>query len=185
MNKYLLTEEESERLLFRTAAASDFGPWLAFHKDPRTSGHWIMEPMLPEDACRQWFDAQSYRYENDLGGMNALVDKSTGRLIGFCGLLVQTVDQKTELEIGYSILPEYWGQGYATEAAIKCRDYAFEHYNIESIISIISLTNKASETVALKNGMKISAVTSYKGNRVNIFRIDRSEWKMRALIKIE
>ncbi|MBS1577911.1 MAG: GNAT family N-acetyltransferase, partial [Bacteroidetes bacterium] len=59
--------------------------------------------------------------------MNALIEKESGRLIGHCGLLVQTVDNITELEIAYSLLPEFWNKGYATEAASKCRDYAFEN----------------------------------------------------------
>ena len=45
-----------------------------------------------------------------------------------------------------------------------------------SLISIISLTNKPSESVALKNGMKIEKVTEYNKNKVNVFRIYKSEW---------
>lgn len=108
--------------------------------------------------------------------MNALIEKKSGKLIGHCGLLVQTVDEKTELEIGYSLLPEFWNRGYASEAAKKCRDFAFENKFSESLISIISKTNIPSQRVAAHNGMKLEKVTDYHGNAVFIFRIFYLDW---------
>lgn len=65
---------------------------MEFHKNPITSRHWIAEFKSPEIECEQWYDTQFYRYRNDLGGMNALIEKQTGKLLGHCGLLVQEVD---------------------------------------------------------------------------------------------
>ena len=174
--KYLLENEETERLLFRKIDESDFNDWLEFHVAPITSQHWISELQSPEIECRNWYKKQFHRYHNDLGGMNALIDKKTHKLVGHCGLLVQHVDHLKELEIGYSLLPEYWNKGFATEAAKKCRDFAFENNFANSLISIISLTNIPSEMVAIKNGMKIDKTTVYNNNHVNIFRIYKSEW---------
>jgi ribosomal-protein-alanine N-acetyltransferase len=174
--KYLLKNQETERILFREIRKSDFNNWLEFHKNPNTSLHWISELESPKTECEKWYEKQFYRYENNLGGMNALIEKVSGKLIGHCGLLIQNVDKISELEIGYSLLPEFWNKGFATESAKKCRDYAFENNLSNSIISIISLTNKSSETVAIKNGMKIDKVTEYSGNKVNIYRIEKTEW---------
>ena len=174
--KYLLKNQETERILFREVRTSDFNDWLEFYKDPNTSLHWISELESPEIECKKWYEKQFYRYKNSLGGMNALIEKESGKLIGHCGLLVQNVDEISELEIGYSLLPKFWNKGFATEAAKKCRDYAFGNGLSDSIISIISLTNKASEMVALKNGMKVDKVTKYRGNKVTIFRIKKTEW---------
>ena len=153
--KYLLKNQETERILFRKIRKFDFNNWLEFHKDPNTSQHWFSKLKSPEIECEEWYKKQFYRYENSLGGMNALIEKQTGKLIGHCGLLIQNVDKVSELEIGYSLLPEFWNKGFATESAKKCRDFAFENNLTNSIISIISLTNKPSESVALENGMKI------------------------------
>jgi ribosomal-protein-alanine N-acetyltransferase len=106
-----------------------------------------------------------------------VIEKSSGKLIGHCGLLVQTVDNLNELEIGYSLLPEFWGNGYASEAALRCRDYAFQNNLTESLVSIISLTNIPSQNVAFKNGMIVEKETDYRGNRVNIFRITKGDWE--------
>lgn len=174
---YLLTGEETDRLIFRKIQESDFNEWLIFFVDPRSSIHWVEEWKSPQDACAAWYQKQFWRYENQMGGMNALIEKSSGRLIGHCGLLVQTVDGQPELEIGYSLLWEFWGKGYASEAATKCRDYAFHNDLSKSLISIISLSNIPSQKVALKNGMSNRKETKYKGNPVYIFRIDKSDWK--------
>jgi ribosomal-protein-alanine N-acetyltransferase len=104
------------------------------------------------------------------GGLNTLRERSSGALVGYCGLLVQQ-EEVTELEIGYSLLPSYWGQGYASEAALICKAFATTHQLASSIISIISLPNVASQHVARNVGMQGEKVTWYAGNEVKIFRV--------------
>jgi [ribosomal protein S5]-alanine N-acetyltransferase len=169
---YLLHGQQTTRLNFRSVLESDYNAWLKFFQDPNTSLHWV-EEKESADACKNWYKKQVWRYENNMGGMNALIEKSSGLLIGHCGLLVQIVDGVTELEIGYSLLPEFWGKGYALEAAVKCKHYAFENDLAESLISIISLSNIPSQKVALKNGMLVEKETTYKGNKVLIYRINK------------
>lgn len=171
--KYLLEGQETERLIFRKINDSDFKAWVKFFEDPNTSLHWVEERETPVTACEKWYQKQFSRYKNDKGGMNALIEKSNGRLVGHCGLLVQTVDGISELEIGYSLLPEFWNKGYAYEAAAFCKEYAFQNNFSDSLISIISLTNQPSQKVALKNGMVIEKETIYHENKVYIFRVFR------------
>jgi RimJ/RimL family protein N-acetyltransferase len=169
--KYLLENEETTRLQFRKINDSDFDNWLEFFKDPSSFEHWAGEYEKPEIECKKWFDRQAERYKNNEGGMNALIEKQSGKLTGYAGLLIQTVDEKTELEVAYSLLPDFRNRGYATEAVRKCRDYAFENNFADSLISIISLTNAPSAKVAIKNEMKLEKQAVYKENKVNIFRI--------------
>lgn len=176
MDKYLLHGKESERLIFRKVQQSDFEEWLPFFQNPITHQHWNVTVTDPQIECQNWLDKQLHRYKNDLGGMNALIEKSSGKLVGFCGLLIQTVDDQTELEIGYSLLPGFWGHGYAIEAALFCREYAFKSDFADHIISIISLPNIPSQRVAKKNGMRVWKQTVYKGVDVYIFRITKAEW---------
>jgi RimJ/RimL family protein N-acetyltransferase len=171
MTKYLLTYQETERLFFRRIAPSDFDAWLPFHQDPTSTSYWKGIPEDPLAACREQFDRVFERYEKGQGGMNALILKSNGNLTGMCGLLVQTVDDLEELEIGYSILPEYRKKGFATEAAMKCKAYAFEQNFSKSLISIIHVDNFLSKKVVINNGMKVDKTTTYKNNPVEIFRV--------------
>eukprot|EP01035_Chromulina_nebulosa_P011346 gene11346-15182_t len=169
--KYLLNGQETDRLVFRHIKQSDFDDWLPFHQNPITSQYWVSSKETAEIECTKWYENQFNRYKTDRGGFNSLIEKATGKLIGHCGLLVQIVDGITELEVAYSLLPEFWNKGYASEAAIKCKQFAFENEFAPSLISIISLTNLPSQKVALKNGMTIDKVTACNGNEVNVFRV--------------
>ena len=173
MTNYLLDGEESSRLLFKQVHLSHYDDWLEFFKTPETTRHWISVYDTPEVECKKWYENQLRRYNSGEGGMNALIEKTSGKLIGHCGLLRQTVDNMAELEIAYSLLPAFWNKGYATEAAKKCKEFAFKHELSLSLISIISLTNIQSEKVARNVGMTLEKTTVYKENQVNIFRIHR------------
>jgi RimJ/RimL family protein N-acetyltransferase len=67
--------------------------------------------------------------------------------------------------VGYLFQKAYWHNGYATEAAIACRDYAFEKINADEVFSIIRDNNIASQNVAKRNGMTIkdTFVKHYRG----------------------
>jgi ribosomal-protein-alanine N-acetyltransferase len=182
--KFLLEGHETERLLFRKISELDFESWLKFFEDPQTSLHWVEEKETALIACKKWYAKQLWRYEKDKGGMNALVEKETGRLVGHAGLLIQTVDGKEELEIGYSLLPPFWNKGYAIEAATKCKEFAIENKFYESLISIISLSNIPSQKVALKNGMVIDKKTIYHDNEVYIFRLECGLVSMEAVVSL-
>lgn len=171
MKKLLLVNQESERLRFRKIQQSDFSAWLIFHQDPRTSQFWEGLPLEPKTACQQDFERTFYRYQNNLGGKLALTLKETGNIVGLCGLLVQEVDDKKELEIAYSLLPKYWKNGYALEAAATCKRYAQANKLGNSLISIIHVDNIPSQMVAIKNGMTLDSSTEYNGNPVHIYRI--------------
>jgi RimJ/RimL family protein N-acetyltransferase len=171
MTKLLLINQESERLRFRKIQHSDFSVWLTFHQDPRTSQYWEGLPLEPKTACQQDFERTFYRYQNNLGGKLALTLKETGNIVGLCGLLVQEVDGKKELEIAYSRLPKYWKHGYAIEAATACKEYAQANKLSNSLISIVHVDNIPSQKVAIKNGMDLDTSTDYNGNPVHIYRI--------------
>lgn len=169
--KYLLDQISSERLNFQRLQQEDFNVWLPFHQDENTSKHWSGLSKNPTEACQVDFDRTFYRYENNLGGKMALIKKATNELVGLCVLLVQEINQEKELEIAYSLLPKFWGLGYATEAAKQCKIYAREKNLSKSVISIISKTNIPSQKVALQLGMTIDFDTVYANNPVSIYRV--------------
>jgi len=174
--KYLLDGQKSERLKYRKLEEADFEWWMEFSSNSEATRYFDFSgDIISTDFCRLWFDKVFDRYKNDTGGHNVLVEKETGKPVGMCGLLIQEVDGINELEIGYSLHPAFWRKGYATEAARKCRDFAFENNFAESLISIVHVENTTSANVALRNGMKLDKTTTYKGIRVNIFRIIKTE----------
>ncbi len=78
--------------------------------------------------------------------------KETDELIGDCGLVRQTVDGRTEIEIGYHIHKKYWSRGFATEAAKACKAYGFHQLHFNKLICLIDPKNIPSIRVAEKIG---------------------------------
>ncbi|MBN1984652.1 MAG: GNAT family N-acetyltransferase, partial [Prolixibacteraceae bacterium] len=116
--KYMLTGHKSARLVFRNLEETDFDWWMGFASNKTATRFFDFTGDLePRQFCRLWFDKIFERYNSNTGGHNVLVHKKSGEQIGMCGLLLQEVDGLEELEIGYSIHPAFWKQGYATEAA--------------------------------------------------------------------
>ncbi|MCG6189033.1 GNAT family N-acetyltransferase [Maribellus maritimus] len=170
--KYLLTGQESKRLLYRNLEETDFEWWLEFTSDKEATRYFdFTENLNPEEFCRFWFDKVFERYRENTGGHNVLVDKITGERIGMCGLLVQEVDGILEMEIGYSIHPKFWRMGYATEASNECREFAFKRDFADSLISIVHKENIASMEVAKNNKMEFEKDAVFKGAPVFIFRV--------------
>lgn len=173
--KYSLEGQESARLQYRPVRESDFDTWLRFCQYPDSLKYIFSKKQLEEQdpllRCRMWFDRVAHRYNNQLGGMNALIDKETQALVGQCGLLIQTIDGQQELEIGYSLMPEHRGKGYAIEAAQTCKAFAFANKLAPSLISVIHVENEASMKVARANGMQLDKTTISEGDPVHVFRI--------------
>jgi ribosomal-protein-alanine N-acetyltransferase len=171
----LLFGEESDSLLFRKVTDADFATWLTFCEDEDALKYIFSkedQSLSPIQKCEKWFDKVNNRYVNSLGGMNALIEKETGNFVGQCGLLIQTIDGVEELEIGYSLMKEFRGKGYAIEAARKCKDFAIQNKLSDSLISIIVPENFSSISVAEKNGMKREKITIQNGDSVAIYRIN-------------
>ena len=177
---YLLSGEETERLRFRLLLQSDYDEWLNLFIGT-DAARFLGMGHLPtaKEQCDLWFEKGFERYKNQKGGMNVLIDKQTGKLVGQCGLLLQEIEDQTIMEVGYSLLPQSWGKGYAIEAASKCRDYAFSNGYTDVLYSIIHIENTSSVRVAEKNGMRLHRFLSdFKGMPVNLYRITREEWEI-------
>lgn len=174
--KYLLTGETSERLAFRLLEENDFETWLPFFENKDVTNFLAMDSTKSKvELCEFWFEKVFARYNNDLGGMNVLIDQSTGQFVGQCGLLVQDIESQSRLEIGYSLLPEFWGKGYATEAAIKCKEFAFKNNFSESLISIIHPSNIPSQKVAINNDMSFKREVDggFHGMQAHLYEIQK------------
>lgn len=147
---------ETERLQLRELTPDDYAGLSAILQDPEVM--YAYNGAFSDEETRAWLDRQLARYEScgHRFGLWAVVLKETGRMIGQCGLTLQPWKDREVLEIGYLLRRDCWHQGYATEAAVACREYAFSTLGAEEVCSIIRDTNTASRNVALRNGMTVT-----------------------------
>ena len=122
-----------------------------------------------------WIDRNRRRYASDGVGLWAMVLKSTGELIGDCGIMKQEVDGEPWYEIGYHLRREFWGQGLATEAAQACKAWGFDHLTVDRMISLIRPENLPSRRVAERNGMTVWKEVEWRSLRHCVYSVGRSE----------
>ena len=170
---------ETERLVLRTMTVGDFDALCSILRDAEVM--YAYEHAFDEEEVSAWLSRQQERYKNDGFGLWAVVLKKSGEMIGQCGITMQDAGEKQVMEIGYLFAKAFWHRGYAAEAALACRRYAFEELKTEEVYSIIREGNHASEHVAEKNGMKRcgSIVKHYYNMDMphNLYRITRKEWE--------
>ncbi len=145
---------ETERLYFREINQDDFIALSKILQDEETM--YAYNGAFSDEETQEWLDKQIARYKKYGFGLWALILKETDEMIGQCGITVQPWKDTEVLEIGYLLRKDYWHKGLATEAAQRCKEYAFDNLNAEEVCSIIRDTNIASQNVAVRNGMKIT-----------------------------
>jgi RimJ/RimL family protein N-acetyltransferase len=154
---------ETERLLLRLPDDSDIDAWTAMLTD-REVARYLGPPIESRDAVATSVRTIRERHETDGFGLLAVVRKEDGRVIGRSGFLVW--DRRTwtptafrdsrdhaEVEIGWTLVRDCWGFGYATEAGEACRDYGFTKLGVRRIAAVIQHGNERSIAVARRLGM--------------------------------
>jgi RimJ/RimL family protein N-acetyltransferase len=169
---------ESERLYTKFIKAGEEEEWTLFFEEKEHIRFLLLDDSLTkEEHSINWFQKQIDRYSSNQFGLQWIISKETNKKIGMVGLLLQEIESKSQIEIGYHLLPEYRGLGYATEAAKMFKDFAFDVLSYDEIISIIHPGNYNSQKVALNNGMKHTSNATFRNLEVYIFKITREQWK--------
>lgn len=143
---------QTPRLLLRRMTADDIEQLLVIFSDPRVMASFndrlFDRPMMERWIRRNLEHQDLYGY-----GLFSVILREEGILIGDCGLEHMEVDGTPEVELGYDFRSDYWGRGFATEAAAAVRDFAFSERGLTRLISLIRPSNVASCRVAEKIGM--------------------------------
>jgi RimJ/RimL family protein N-acetyltransferase len=110
--------------------------------------------------------ARHYRNYPGLGVWPA-AERTSGEFVGwFC---LKYVPQTVEIEVGYRLLPETWGYGYATEGASALLRYGFEVLGLYRIIGLTHPGNTASQRVLRKAGMRDAGWGHYYDRELRLF----------------
>ena len=142
---------ETERLRFRELGPADLLDLAALYADPEVM-RYFEGTRTRQQAAQQIQESRRY-YERYDFHLWATLRKPNDLFIGRCGLMPQTVEGQSEVEVAYMIARRFWGQGLGTEAARGIAHHGFTRHELARLVSIIHPKNGASIRVAQKNGM--------------------------------
>lgn len=138
--------DPTDRLCFREYTADDLNFVAELFGDDQARQFY--PKMDREKGHRSWVEWNMANYSDHGFGLWVIERIEDGSPLGDCGLTFQDVAGNEMLEIGYHLIKEHRGRGYATEAAVACRDYAFDVVDAETVCSIVDRRNEASVSVA-------------------------------------
>jgi len=145
---------ETERLLLRPFEERDVDEYFGVLDAPevRAALH------LPDDIDRDtaWLQMAMWRGQWELRGTGqwAIEERATGRFVGRAGMHSPARAEWPGIEIGWTLHPDHWGKGYASEAGAAARDYAFVHHDVDALYSVILPENTRSQAVAQRLGFR-------------------------------
>lgn len=147
-----LIEPQTPRLILRRWRPEDRAPFAELNADPVAMEH-LITPLTRAES-----DALADRIEGLIAGRGwgfwAVEIKTTGEFIGFTGLHApEGLPMSPCVEVGWRLLREHWGQGYATEAAEAALRVGFARLDLAEIVALTTLMNVRSQAVMDRLGM--------------------------------
>lgn len=148
---------ETDRLSLRRLTLDDAPFILRLVNEPS----WLR--FIGDKGVRDLDDARGYLLSGPLDmyarlgfGLFMVELKDGGQPVGMCGLIKR--DTLPDVDIGYAFIPEYWGRGYAIEAAKAVLSYGHHTHGLQRIVAITSPDNDSSVRVLEKLGMKFEGM---------------------------
>lgn len=164
---------ETDRLILRSFIESDTDAVFAMRSDAEVM-RFIREPQPREEAAN-WVKLVSSRWATERIGLCAVVKKTSGAVIGWCGLW--RLPETDETEIGYAIAKEFWRNGFAFEAARKSLEYGFDDLMLDKIVAVARPENAASRGVMEKLGMQYDSTGEFYGRELVHYSITKEAFK--------
>jgi RimJ/RimL family protein N-acetyltransferase len=179
---------ETGRLRLRTWEDADETPFYELMNTPAVM-RWLGGLQSPEEWNAGYQRLRGY--ERDYGFTFWLVERrSDGAILGFCGLKRANAPGADaiagEVEIGWRLREDEWGQGYAREAAIASLDLAFDRFAAPQVVAVTALGNLPSQALMKRLGMSRREDLDFVDQRfpadseVNpqiVFTIDADTWR--------
>jgi ribosomal-protein-alanine N-acetyltransferase len=107
-------------------------------------------------------------------GRWAAFEKASGSFVGSFSILVMDAGNN-KLHIGYALLPQYWGKGYATELLKQGMAYFFDKHTATELYAITQLPNIASQRVLLKAGFRQTGTLTEREHEALVFTFCKDE----------
>ena len=172
----------TERLVLRPFTHDDLAELTPIHAEE--SFWWYpLRAGMDEDETKKFLSRVIERYETDGFGVEALLDRSSGAMIGWAGLAVPHFlpEILPAVEVGWRLSAAYRGQGLATEVGEAAVHWGFTEGGLDRLVSIYEPENVASGRVMARLGFTHWRTTSgtLRGETVDVMDLTRDRWEER------
>jgi ribosomal-protein-alanine N-acetyltransferase len=193
---------ETDRLVLRDLTLADLDGLSRLYADPDVR-RFFPEGTLTRDETLEELEWIIDVYYRRYGyGLWATVDRSSGEMVGRCGLLPWKIvhpttsrleltgpdedprdDDRYEVEVAYLLAKERWGHGLATEAARAIVDLAFRTLDVPRLICLVDPENRASIEVADRAGFALDGDVAIDGDVFPLLTLPRERWQNASAIR--
>ena len=181
---------ETERLILRREAEGDLAVWLDHMNTTEVMGR--VGGVQPAENVAEAFRKMARTSAGGGPSFLFVALKSDGTLIGKCGLsridtAVAPAALRGEVQVGWTLRTDYWGRGYAREAAEAALALAFDRFALARVYAQTSESNVPSWRLMERLGMRRCAELDYPDadypphdNPTMIYGLDAADWRTRA-----
>lgn len=144
---------KTQRLILRPWKEADLEPLVRLNTDPRVM-EFLFAPLTHAESAAR-LELYTRHIQEQGWGLWAVAAPNVSDFIGWIGLWPIGFEAHftPAIEVGWRLLPEFWGQGYATEGALASLAFGFEVLNLPEIVSVTVPANLRSRRVMEKIGM--------------------------------
>lgn len=146
---------ETPRLIIREITFDDLQGMFELDSDVEVHRYLGNDCVKSIDESEKLIAFIHQQYLDNGIGRWAMVEKHSGNFIGWTGFkfIAETINGHSGYyDLGYRMLPRYWGKGYATESAKACLNYGLETLKLKPIYAMTNAENTASKNVLMKTG---------------------------------
>lgn len=147
----------TERLTLRRISTDDAQDMYVYSRDPEVTRYLLWDAHTDIRHTARYLKAVQKYYSKGLFYDWALEEKESGRMIGTCGFSRLDADNRCG-EIGYVLNRDFWGRGYAAEAARAVMDIGFNVLDLKRIEARFMADNAHSARVMEKLGMRFEGI---------------------------
>jgi [ribosomal protein S5]-alanine N-acetyltransferase len=171
---YTIEAFETDRMIAKRITKSDFEDLVIMHQDEEAMA--TLGGMRSVEETRENLEWNLKQWQDNGFGLWIFRSKITGQLIGRGGIRRVPIRDVEEIELGFALMPEYWGQGLATEMAKASTEVAFEKLRLRSLVSFTLTTNLASQHVIEKTGFKYEKDIELGGEPHVLYRLSVGDY---------
>lgn len=171
---------ETERLILRELLPTDAEGMFELDSDKEVHKYLGNNPTQTIEQASDVIALVRKQYEENGIGRWAVIEKASGNFVGWSGLKYIREYENNQInfyDVGYRLIPKYWGKGYATESARAAIAYGFKRFQMNEIIGSANVANVRSRRALEKCGLKYVEQFMWKDILCDWLKITREEWE--------